>query len=194
MHTCIVCGSTDQSNFRIVSSGKLNNQCNDCVRTWHRNHRAKRKMNKLCIVCGKDVDADSDKATCKSCYEQGLAWRRIQQRSMKQRCVEYLGGRCVYCLIESTCYSIYDFDHRDPSYKSAGLSVLIRDNSNWDVIKQELDKCDLVCSNCHRIRHAISQVDDTDTFEQHILQYNQDLCNRERSAKPLGNYLKERMS
>jgi hypothetical protein len=43
-----------------------------------------------------------------------------------------------------------DFDHRDPSTKEFNVGSMMR----WSKkkIQEEIDKCDLVCSNCHRVR------------------------------------------
>lgn len=43
-----------------------------------------------------------------------------------------------------------DFDHRESECKIDNVSRLI--SSSWARIEKEVDKCDLVCSNCHRIR------------------------------------------
>ena len=45
-----------------------------------------------------------------------------------------------------------DFDHRDPKDKILGVAQAA--NQGWGVtrIQTEIDKCDLVCANCHRIR------------------------------------------
>jgi len=45
-----------------------------------------------------------------------------------------------------------DWHHRDPSTKVGAISTLCK-SSNMQVIVDELDKCDCLCSNCHRIRH-----------------------------------------
>ena len=46
-----------------------------------------------------------------------------------------------------------DFDHRDPTKKVAPVSYLLSiAGSPWPEIEAEISKCDLVCSNCHRIR------------------------------------------
>lgn len=43
-----------------------------------------------------------------------------------------------------------DFDHvRDKKVKN--VSSMLR-NSSWKTIEKEIKKCDLVCSNCHRVR------------------------------------------
>ena len=47
-----------------------------------------------------------------------------------------------------------DFDHRDGSAKVANVNRLVQDAA-WEKVRREIEKCDLVCSNCHRIRtHA----------------------------------------
>lgn len=46
-----------------------------------------------------------------------------------------------------------DFDHREGEIKIATVSKL-RSSGNMKQIKKELEKCDLVCAVCHRIRTA----------------------------------------
>lgn len=48
---------------------------------------------------------------------------------------------------------IMDFDHRDGEIKIRSISwMAFHDTSNFEKIKDEMRKCDLVCSNCHRQR------------------------------------------
>lgn len=48
---------------------------------------------------------------------------------------------------------VMDFDHRDGHNKVASISNLaINSTSSFEKIKKEIEKCDLVCANCHRIR------------------------------------------
>ena len=46
---------------------------------------------------------------------------------------------------------VMDFDHRERADKSANVSDLISKGSS-KALMQEILKCDVVCSNCHRIR------------------------------------------
>jgi hypothetical protein len=46
-----------------------------------------------------------------------------------------------------------DFDHRDPMQKKHLVSVLTN-QGRIKALREEVAKCDLVCSNCHRIRTA----------------------------------------
>jgi hypothetical protein len=48
---------------------------------------------------------------------------------------------------------VMDFDHGDGELKVASISWLaIHNTSNFETIQREIDKCDLVCANCHRQR------------------------------------------
>lgn len=47
---------------------------------------------------------------------------------------------------------VMDFDHRPGEKKVEKLSALYFLRNNQETIKEEIGKCDLVCSNCHRER------------------------------------------
>lgn len=47
---------------------------------------------------------------------------------------------------------VMDFDHRDPSLKIDNIAALLKSARRWKDVEKEIAKCDLVCSNCHRIR------------------------------------------
>lgn len=56
-----------------------------------------------------------------------------------------------------------DFDHRDPAGKTAGIAALVGGKYSMATILAEIEKCDLVCANCHRIRtHGGLNVNITD--------------------------------
>ncbi len=44
-----------------------------------------------------------------------------------------------------------DFDHRDPGTKRQAVTRMIG-RAGTDAILKEVDKCDIVCANCHRDR------------------------------------------
>lgn len=66
--------------------------------------------------------------------------------------VEYKGGKCSVCGYDR-CADALEFHHLDPSQKDFGISSKGYTRS-WDKVKEELDKCILVCSNCHREIHS----------------------------------------
>jgi hypothetical protein len=62
------------------------------------------------------------------------------------------GGKCSRCQYD-TCLEALDFHHKDPSNKLYNVG---RDmyEVGMKLIKEEVKKCVLICSNCHRELHA----------------------------------------
>ena len=81
----------------------------------------------------------------KSGVQQVIIWR---QRA-KIKLVEYKGGKCEKCGYNK-CIDALDFHHKDPNEKDFTIS-----GKSWsfDRLKSEVDKCILVCANCHREIH-----------------------------------------
>jgi hypothetical protein len=69
----------------------------------------------------------------------------------KLAAIDYKGGKCCDCGFTGY-YGVFHFHHRDPSQKLADWSKIRL--WSWDKVQAELDKCDLLCANCHAIRHA----------------------------------------
>ena len=65
---------------------------------------------------------------------------------------EYKGGKCMICGYDR-CLEALDFHHIDPKKKDFGSSEKGMTRS-WEKIKNEVDKCVLICANCHREVHA----------------------------------------
>ena len=49
-------------------------------------------------------------------------------------------------------YWVLDFHHREPDKKDMEIARLIQMGSKKRILK-EIEKCDIVCSNCHRDLH-----------------------------------------
>ena len=49
-------------------------------------------------------------------------------------------------------FSALEFDHTDRSSKIKAVSMLIKENNSWKMVKEEIKKCMLLCSNCHRLK------------------------------------------
>lgn len=64
--------------------------------------------------------------------------------------IEHFGNRCHDC---DRKYEMcqYDFHHLDPKEKEVNVSTLF--SKSRENQKKELDKCILLCANCHRLRH-----------------------------------------
>lgn len=105
---------------------------------------------------------------CKDCYRiRGRNYyndnRERQLALAKKRKLKYIEERKIFlekikdkpCLDCGKKYPawVMDFDHRNGHEKTASISFLaFRKLANFDKIRDEIAKCDLVCSNCHRER------------------------------------------
>jgi hypothetical protein len=80
---------------------------------------------------------------CKPCDNKETIKRF---RAYKKSAVEYKGGKCSRCGYKK-CLASLDFHHSDPTQKDPDWKRM----RNWPLnkIKTELDKCELVCRNCH---------------------------------------------
>jgi hypothetical protein len=57
---------------------------------------------------------------------------------------------CMDCGMKYPYY-VMDLDHREPSKKSGNINTIMTKGS-WKKFLVEIDKCDVVCANCHRER------------------------------------------
>lgn len=121
-----------------------------------------------CNTCFQEKDRDNfsgGRKFCNACYAKKARERyskdfKVREKAKqktyeritknKEKAVEYLGGKCLDCN-GIFPQEVYDFHHVDPSTKEKELTSARF--QSWDNYKKELDKCVLLCSNCHRIRH-----------------------------------------
>ena len=85
---------------------------------------------------------------CKKCASISVASRR---RKLKRLSIEYKGGCCSKCGYSKSPRAL-QFHHLDPSIKEFGFGKNGVTRS-WKKVKLELDKCILLCSNCHAEEH-----------------------------------------
>ena len=71
--------------------------------------------------------------------------------SNKWKALQYKGGKCQTC--GENRPATLCFHHRDPSQKELKLDGRSFANRQWELIKEEVDKCDLLCHNCHNMLH-----------------------------------------
>jgi hypothetical protein len=73
-----------------------------------------------------------------------------RRRQIKQKCIEYLGEKCVDCGLKTEKSVVYDFHHLDPTKKDFTIG---KNTKTFESLRNELDKCVLLCAICHRMRH-----------------------------------------
>jgi len=74
-----------------------------------------------------------------------------RRKKMKKFAVDHLGGKCTRCGYNK-CIAALEFHHRDPKEKEFGIG-----SGNTMALEKlliELNKCELLCANCHRELHS----------------------------------------
>ena len=81
----------------------------------------------------------------------------ITRWAKKIKAIDYLGGKCIECSDDNIFH--LSFHHKDPTDKEANIGSLLSTQKQWSIIQKELDKCELICENCHREKHNIESID-----------------------------------
>lgn len=150
---CLKCG-----NIQEVSQAKSIRvaKCRNCEKH-------------ICLKCGKEFllpSGKGHKATRRFCYEclpyettdrigknmYHTLWKEYIIKQIKER----YGTSCSICGYNKN-YAALDFHHINVEEKEFSPAQLIHTSYDLDQIFQELDKCQLVCANCHREIHNPEQ-------------------------------------
>ena len=86
---------------------------------------------------------------CLKCQAEAVQKRRDKVKILS---VAYKGGKCQVCGYDKYVGAL-EFHHINPEEKDFGIASKGYTYS-WDKVKKEIDKCVLICANCHREIHA----------------------------------------
>ncbi|MGE5438027.1 MAG: hypothetical protein ACM3O3_12510 [Syntrophothermus sp.] len=135
---CLLCNHIDnyvslQSALQSQCIGCNPLTCKQCNKKFIQKSKYSRKRN-LCYECC------FDKSTEKSYinYRKSLTYNKY-------------GDKCVICNISYN--SILDYHHLDKNLKENEPFKLIRSEEPIEKVFYELDKCILLCKNCHMLTH-----------------------------------------
>jgi hypothetical protein len=117
-----------------------------------------------CRVCEKEYPGghQQHKNICNVCRTSN------SRKNKKIKAVEYMGGKCIVCNYDK-CISALSFHHIEPHEKEFGFSSNL--TKPFEVLKIELNKCIIVCSNCHSEIHAgLIEIDEYVVLQNKIRQ------------------------
>jgi hypothetical protein len=76
------------------------------------------------------------------------------RHNRKLTLLEYKGGMvCTQCGYNKAIPEVYEFHHSDPTQKDPSWGKMISNNHRIGKMKKEIDKCVVLCANCHRETH-----------------------------------------
>ncbi|MBI3888359.1 hypothetical protein HY311_01045 [Candidatus Nomurabacteria bacterium] len=135
MKKCTKCGKEKKEsefNFKIKVLGLRHNQCNECTRLFVKNHYNKNKEYYLI-------------KTHKRNSKLRLEVLNYQRQYLQE-------NPCVDC--GESDITVLEFDHKGKIPKFKAVSSLMRSRYSLIRIKEEINKCDVRCANCHRRKTA----------------------------------------
>jgi hypothetical protein len=106
---------------------------------------------KVCRTCNiaKDSSLFADnRNVCRKCRQVYTAKARAINKARVHEYLESKGCRC--CGLSDP--EVLELHHDDPSVKEYTVSHIY--SYNWDNIQKEINKCSVLCSNCHRKLHS----------------------------------------
>ena len=166
MKKCKLCGEIIK--VRTIVDGKMRNF----------------QRRKYCLKCSPFGSGNTRKIEIPKCSvenrkkrksDKSIRWQKKARKERKNTLISIFGGKCQICGY-NRCHKSFDFHHVDPSKKDSAISAfgLL---SKWKKIVQEMKKCILVCSNCHREIHAnfISQKLVEDIYKNNLIDISKKL-------------------
>ncbi len=140
------------------------------IRYWMKKFNLKtnlseRSDNSKCLTCEKELTGLQRKFCCNICrckynnyYANGgngyQTYENQKQRGndRKNEFIEIKGGKCMVCGYNK-CNRALTFHHREPEHKKIQLDARSLSNRTLSKCLEELEKCDLLCFNCHMELH-----------------------------------------
>lgn len=116
---------------------------------------------KICTKCKRDLPLTSYysrgngklRSECKECHKNYVKQKYEERKeTVESLKVEYGCAKCG----DKRGY-VLDYHHTDPSVKEATIARITSNNNHMDTIQQEIDKCVVLCSNCHREYHFLER-------------------------------------
>ena len=119
------------------------------------NEKVSKKLQKpekynYCKKCGVKLSHNNKSGICRKCKPPSKTHSEVVaefRRRRKRELIKYKGGKCEKCGYDKSVWSLH-FHHIDPSKKDFNISRKGTCRS-LEADKIEVDKCILVCSNCH---------------------------------------------
>ena len=109
----------------------------------------------FCIVCETALQGRQTKfcsIDCKNAHHQGYETQKQRGLERKLAFVKAAGGKCTMCGYRTNLSALV-FHHTDPSEKEFKMDMRSLSNRTYKSVRQELDKCILLCRNCHAELH-----------------------------------------
>jgi len=104
-------------------------------------------------------------------------WQYIDMWAKKIRAINYLGSKCKHCSDNNIFHLIFHHKNDDKEFSVSEIK-----GHRWSKIKNEIQKCDLLCENCHQELHYMkNDINENERFRKNksiYLEYKGSKCDR----------------
>ena len=157
---CLKCNNIFYKNLNNIKRSPNNFCSKSCAAKYNNKISTKKSLKGKCKSCEKIISASKTfcSSGCKKYFRSLLPKKSYKEKKeihrvfmnsyrkkIKKMAIEYKGGKCEICGYNK-CTRSLNFHHKIPSEKDFTISYV---TYRWEKIKNEIDKCILVCSNCH---------------------------------------------
>ncbi len=135
MKKCTKCKkekTSDEFNFKIKALNLRQGQCRECTRLFVKNHYNSNREYYLKKARKRNTELNLELLSYLKKY--------------------FLEHPCIDC--GESDITVLEFDHTGKVPKFKAVSYLMRYRFTLEKIKQEIDKCEVRCANCHRRKTA----------------------------------------
>ena len=115
-------------------------------------------MKKICENCNQEYETNQSKSKfcekkCRLIFHKKISpsnneSENILKWSKKLKAINLLENKCKICGDDNIFHLIFHHKENNKVYKIAGIW-----DKRWSDIKKEIEKCELLCENCHREKH-----------------------------------------
>lgn len=122
---------------------------------FHKRSSRPNGLKSWCKVCANTHETSKSPEAKKIRFNQIKVNEKVRRLELFEKLKAYTEekGGCKTC--GELDYVVLEFDHRDRSDKSFTISSAVGRVITWNKLLIELEKCDILCANCHRRKTAI---------------------------------------
>jgi len=129
----------------------ITQKCKRCGKRREHGLRRNGSAQAYCRQCQREY-SKSHYETNKGSYNGRRLKHQRQRRQDGYKITNSAKDRpCVDCGVKYPTY-VMQFDHRDPTTKNFTIATHVRNGGSLKALIAEIEKCDVVCANCHAER------------------------------------------
>jgi hypothetical protein len=106
----------------------------------------------ICIECNKIYQKEHYIQNKQKYSVKAREWEKEYKKNVYLVLMEIAKDGCSKC--QEKDFACLQFDHLEPSKKVNNISSMIRDTKNIELILEEVNKCVILCANCHAKKTA----------------------------------------